>query len=295
MNEDTLFHRICIIGVGLIGSSLAQAIARYNLAHKIIICDISEYNLNQAKELSLADEYTLSAADAVKGCDLVILAAPVGSFGAIAKEIAPHLIKGAILSDVGSVKSVMEKEVKPHLKEDTIMIGGHPIAGTEYSGPKAGFPELFEDRWCILCTDDDTPLLALEKLRKLWHAVKSQVSFMSVERHDEVLALTSHLPHLIAWTIVGTAADMEERTKSDVIRFSASGFRDFTRIAASDPVMWRDVFINNKAAVLETLGRFSEDLTILQRAIRDEDGETLEKHFLRGREIRKKIIDAGQS
>lgn len=293
--QAPLFHHVCIIGIGLIGSSLARALRKYGLAHKIMICDASEYNLNQAKKLYLGDEYTLSAVEAVKGCDLVVLATPVGTFGAIAQDIAPHLIKDAILTDVGSVKTVMEKEVKPHLKADTIMIGGHPVAGTEYSGPKAGFAELFEERWCILCPDDNAPNEAIEKLRQLWSAVKSQVSIMPAARHDEVLAITSHLPHLIAWTIVGTAADMEERTKGDVIRFSASGFRDFTRIAASDPIMWRDVFLNNKTAVLETLGRFSEDLTMLQRAIRDEDGAALEKHFSRGRDIRKRIIDAGQS
>ncbi len=288
------FNRICIIGIGLIGSSLALAIRQYNLAHKIIIADASEYHLKQARELLLGDEYTSDLAEAVKGAELVILATPVGSFGDIAKIIAPHLIKNAILTDVGSVKKIMVSEVAPHLKKDTILIPAHPLAGTEYSGPTSGFAKLFENRWCVLCPQEDTPLEPLEKMRQFWLALKSQVSLMSIERHDEVLALTSHLPHLIAWTIVGTAADMEERTQSDVIRFSASGFRDFTRIAASDPIMWRDVFLTNKNAVLEMLGRFNEDLTMLQRAIRDDDGDYLENHFARGRKIRKNIIDAGQ-
>lgn len=292
---EPVFKHICIIGIGLIGSSLAQAIRQYNLAHKIIICDTSEEHLLQARKLQLGDIYTSTAAEAVKACDLVILATPVGTFSSIAKEIAPHLMEGAIVSDVGSVKKIMETDVKPYMPNNVTVIGGHPIAGTEFSGPNSGFAELFEDRWCILCTDDKTPLFAVEKLRKLWHGIKSQVSFMQAAHHDEVLALTSHLPHLIAWTIVGTAADMEERTKSEVIQFSASGFRDFTRIAASDPVMWRDVFIHNKTAVLEMLGRFNEDLSMLQRAIRDDNAEMLEQHFSRGRDIRKKIIDAGQS
>ncbi len=292
--DNIAFNRICIIGVGLIGSSLALAIKQYNLAHRIMIADASEYHLKQAMDLHLGDEYTSDLSQAVKGADLVILATPVGSFKDIAPVIAPHLIKNAILTDVGSVKKVMLTDVAPHLKSDTIMIPAHPLAGTEYSGPTAGFAKLFENRWCVLCPAKDTPHEPLEKLRQFWLALQSQVSIMDIERHDEVLALTSHLPHLIAWTIVGTAADMEERTKSDVIRFSASGFRDFTRIAASDPIMWRDVFLNNKQAVLEMLGRFNEDLSLLQRAIRNNDGQYLEEHFARGRKIRKGIIDAGQ-
>ncbi len=292
--NNNVFNRICIIGIGLIGSSLALGIRQYNLAHKIIIADASEYHLKQAMDLRLADEYTSDLTEAVKGANLVILATPVGSFGKIAQKIAPYLIKNAILTDVGSVKKVMITEVAPHLKADTILIPAHPLAGTEYSGPTAGFAKLFENRWCVLCPLENTDKDALERMRQFWLSLKSQVSIMHIERHDEVLALTSHLPHLIAWTIVGTAADMEERTKSDVIRFSATGFRDFTRIAASDPIMWRDVFLNNKQAVLEMLGRFNEDLTMLQRAIRDDDGAYLEKHFARGRNIRKSIIDAGQ-
>lgn len=289
-----MFQRICIIGIGLIGSSLARGIRHYNLAHKLVASDASEYHLNQAKKLELADEYTLDPGEAVKGADLIILATPVGTYGSVAKAIAPFTAKGAIITDVGSVKKPMIVDVIPELSDDVIVIPAHPLAGTENSGPSAGFYELFEDRWCVLCPLDDTAFEHVEKLRKFWITLKSSVAIMSVQRHDEVLALTSHLPHLIAWTIVGTAADMEKRTQDDVIRFSAAGFRDFTRIAASDPVMWRDVFLTNKDAVLETLGRFTEDLTMLQRAIRDGDGEYLEQHFIRGRAIRRGVIDAGQ-
>lgn len=289
-----MFQRICIIGVGLIGSSLARGIRHYHLAHKLMLADASEYHLNQAKKLGLADEYTTDLGEAVKGADLIILATPVGTFGSIAEIIAPFVMKGAIVTDVGSVKKPMITDVMPKLSDDVIVIPAHPLAGTENSGPLAGFYELFEDRWCVLCPAKDVGFEHVEKLRKFWYAFKSSVAIMDVQRHDEVLALTSHLPHLIAWTIVGTAVDMEKRIQDDVIRFSAAGFRDFTRIAASDPIMWRDVFLTNKDAVLEMLGRFTEDLTMLQRAIRDSDGEYLEQHFVRGRAIRRGVIDAGQ-
>ncbi len=289
-----LFQRVCIIGIGLIGSSLARGIRHYNLAHKLVVGDVSEFHLKQAQSLGLADEYSSDLCAAVKGADLIILATPVGTFGAIAETIASSIKKGAIVSDVGSVKKPMLSDVRPKLDDDIIVIPAHPLAGTENSGPNAGFYELFHDRWCVLCPLEGTDFAHVEKLRQFWLRLQSSVAVMDVKRHDEVLAVTSHLPHLIAWTIVGTAADMEQRTKDDVIRFSAAGFRDFTRIAASDPIMWRDVFLSNKEAVLEMLGRFTEDLTMLQRAIRDGDGAYLEEHFSRGRGIRRGIIDAGQ-
>ncbi len=296
MGASFMFQRICIIGIGLIGSSLARGIRHYNLAHKLIVCDASEYHLNQAQKLELADEYTADLSEAVKGADLIILATPVGTYGDIAEAIAPFVAKGAIVSDVGSVKKPMITDVMPKFSDDVIVIPAHPLAGTENSGPQAGFYELFEDRWCVLCPLEkyEKEHEYVEKLSKFWRSLKSFVAVMDVKRHDEVLAITSHLPHLIAWTIVGTAADMEKRTKEDVIRFSAAGFRDFTRIAASDPVMWRDVFLTNKDAVLEMLGRFTEDLSMLQRAIRDGDSDYLEQHFIRGRTIRRGVIDAGQ-
>jgi len=288
------FNRVALIGLGLIGSSLSRAIRRGKLAKSISGHARSAETRERAMELGLADEMHATAADAVKGADLVILCTPVGTYAALASEIGPHLEAGAILTDVGSVKKCVIKDVGPHVPAGVHFIPGHPIAGTEHSGPDAGFASLFENRWSILTPVEGTDPDAVARLRAFWEACGSNVDIMDADHHDLVLAIVSHLPHLIAYNIVGTAADLEEVTKSEVIKYSAGGFRDFTRIAASDPVMWRDVFLTNKDAVLEMLGRFSEDLSALQRAIRWGDGEMLEEFFTRTRSIRKGIIEAGQ-
>jgi cyclohexadieny/prephenate dehydrogenase len=289
-----IFDRIGLIGLGLIGSSLARAIKRMNLARSLHAIDTDAAVCERVKALALADHVTSDAAEGVKGCDLVILCVPVGACGPLAQQIGPHLPSGAIVSDVGSVKSAVVKAVKPHLPESVHFIPAHPVAGTEYSGPDAGFSTLFLNRWCILTPLPDADETKSLLLQKFWESIGANVEVMTPERHDLVLAVTSHLPHLIAYNIVGTAADLETVTQSEVIKFSAGGFRDFTRIAASDPTMWRDVFLNNKQAVLEMLGRFTEDLALLQRAIRWGDGETLFKTFTRTRAIRRSIIDLGQ-
>jgi cyclohexadieny/prephenate dehydrogenase len=242
----------------------------------------------------LIDRGSVDAAEAAKGADLVILSVPVGACGPLAAEIAPNLRKGAILTDVGSVKAAVVRDMAPHVPNGVHFVPGHPIAGTEQSGPEAGFAELFDGRWTILTPEPGTDKGAVEKLKAFWTALGSKVEIMSAEHHDMVLAVTSHLPHLIAYNIVNTAAHLERVTNSEVIKFSAGGFRDFTRIAASDPTMWRDVFLNNREAVLDMLGRFSEDLTALQRAIRYGDAETLFRLFGEAREIRRGIIEAGQ-
>jgi cyclohexadieny/prephenate dehydrogenase len=289
-----MFDRIALVGLGLIGSSLAHASKRGKLAGHIAGHAKSAATREAALRIGFADSVHATAAAAVKDADLVILCVPVGACGAIAAEIAPHLKPGAILTDVGSVKAAVLRDVGAHLPTSVHFIPGHPIAGTEQSGPEAGFAELFDSRWCILTPPADADAGAVEKLKAFWKAVGSKVEIMTADHHDLVLAITSHLPHLIAFNIVGTAAHLEEVTDSEVIKYSAGGFRDFTRIAASDPVMWRDVFLNNREAVLEMLGRFSEDLSVLQRAIRWGDGAQLESMFSRAREIRRGIIAAGQ-
>ena len=289
-----LFSRVALIGIGLIGSSLAHVIREKKLAAEITGYARSEATRTKALELGLVDRIYPTAAEAVADADLVILCSPVGTYGALAAEIAPALKPGAILSDVGSVKGAVVKDVLPHVPADVHFIPGHPIAGTEQSGPESGFAELFINRWCILTPLPNADAAAVEKLASFWRACGSNVEMMTPEHHDLVLAITSHLPHLIAYNIVSTAADLEEVTSSEVIKYSAGGFRDFTRIAASDPTMWRDVFLNNKDAVLEMLGRFSEDLSALQRAIRWGDGDTLFNIFTRSRQIRRSIIAAGQ-
>jgi cyclohexadieny/prephenate dehydrogenase len=288
------FNKVALIGLGLIGSSLSHAIRRGKLAKSISGHARSAETRARAMELGLADEMHDTAADAVKGADLVILCTPVGTYAALAGEIGPHLEAGTILTDVGSVKKCVIKDVGPHVPAGVHFIPGHPIAGTEHSGPESGFASLFDNRWSILTPVEGTDPAAVERLRAFWEACGSNVDIMDADHHDLVLAIVSHLPHLIAYNIVGTAADLEEVTKSEVIKYSAGGFRDFTRIAASDPVMWRDVFLTNKDAVLEMLGRFSEDLSALQRAIRWGDGEMLQEFFTRTRSIRKGIIEAGQ-
>lgn len=294
MSNTPIFERLTLIGAGLIGSSIARRAKADGLAKEIIISTRSKETLKRIEELQLADAYILDAADAVKGADCVILCSPVGTYGAIAQHIGPHLAKGAIVSDVGSVKGSVVEQMSPHIPDTAHLIPGHPIAGTEYSGPDSGFPSLFDNRWCILTPPDNCDQTALDKLSNFWKALGSNIEVMEAEHHDLVLAVTSHIPHLIAYNIVGTASDLEEVTESEVMKFSAGGFRDFTRIAASDPTMWRDVFLHNKKAVLEILGRFSEDLSRLQRAVRWGDGDLLFDHFSRTRSIRKGIIDAGQ-
>ena len=292
--SEAPFARVALIGIGLIGSSLAHNIRAHKLADHIAITTRRAETLARAAELGLGDSYHLDAADAVRGADLVILCVPVGSCGAVSKEIAAALEPGAIVSDVGSVKGSVIQQMQPNLPAHVHFVPAHPIAGTEQSGPDAGFRELFENRWCILTPVEGTDPQAVARLRGFWEACGSNVEVMTAEHHDLVLAIVSHVPHLIAYNIVGTAADLETVTQSEVVKFSASGFRDFTRIAASDPTMWRDVFLHNREAVLEMLARFSEDLATLQRAIRWGDGDTLFELFTRTRAIRRGIVEAGQ-
>jgi cyclohexadieny/prephenate dehydrogenase len=288
------FERVALIGLGLIGASLSHVMRREKLARHIAGHAKTEATRTRAMDLGLCHTMHATAAGAAAGADLVILCVPVSACAAIAEEIGPVLAPGAIVTDVGSVKQAVIRDVEPHMPDGVDLVPGHPIAGTEYSGPDAGFAELFHNRWCILTPPDDCNPKAVERLKGFWTACGAEVDFMTPDHHDLVLAITSHLPHLIAYNIVTTAADLEQVTSSEVIKYSAGGFRDFTRIAASDPVMWRDVFLNNREAVLEMLGRFSEDLAGLQRAIRWGDGDQLFELFSRAREIRRGIIAAGQ-
>ena len=289
-----LFERVALIGIGLIGSSLSHAMRRRGLARNITGHAQSDKTRDTALRLGLVDSVCATAQEAARDADLIVLCTPVGVCGKLAQEMAPALGAGAIVTDVGSVKGAVVREVGPHLPKAVHFIPGHPIAGTEHSGPEAGFAELFDGRWCILTPPTGADAGAIDKLRALWEACGSHVEIMDADHHDLVLAITSHVPHLIAYNIVNTARHLEQVTDSEVIKFSAAGFRDFTRIAASDPVMWRDVFLSNKDAVLEMLGRFSEDLTALQRAIRFGDGEVLHKLFTDARATRRGIIQAGQ-
>ena len=291
---DALFNRIALIGIGLIGSSLARAIADQKLASEIGIFDASAEARAVAAELKLG-LVTETLAGAVAGADLVIVATPIGAYADLGPALAPHLKPGAILTDVGSVKQAVIRDLGPHVPEGVHFIPGHPLAGTEHSGPRAGFAELFKGRWAIVTPVAGTDPAATEKLKALWSGVGSMVEVMEPNHHDQVLAITSHLPHLIAYTIVDTATQLETSTQSEVIKFSATGFRDFTRIAASDPTMWRDIFLNNREAVLEILGRFTEDLTAMQRAIRWGEGDKLFEVFSRTRAVRRAIIDAKQA
>ncbi|CAO3427524.1 prephenate/arogenate dehydrogenase family protein [Azospirillum doebereinerae] len=290
-----LFDRVAIIGIGLIGSSLARAIAEYGLAREVVCADRSKDACVVAMELGIVEMATTEVEVALDGADLVVLATPVGSFAEVGERIGPLLAPGTIVTDVGSVKEAVLRDVGPNLPDGVHLVPGHPVAGTEHSGPAAGFASLFQGRWCILTPPSGADEAAVEKVAELWRRVGSNVEIMDASHHDRVLAITSHLPHLIAYTIVGTASDLEDDTKSEVIKFSAGGFRDFTRIAASDPVMWRDVFLNNREAVLEILQRFTEDLTALQRAIRWGEGQQLQDQFTKTRAIRRGIIDAKQA
>jgi cyclohexadieny/prephenate dehydrogenase len=289
-----VFERLAIVGVGLIGSSIARAARAQGAAKTIVATARSPATRKRVRELKLADQVVETNAEAAAGADCVIVCVPVGASGAVAAEIGPKLKQGAIISDAGSVKGAVIAAMRPHIPTHAHFVPAHPVAGTEHSGPDAGFAELFDNRWCILTPPEGTDAAAVEKLKRFWLALGANVEVMDAEHHDLVLAVTSHLPHLIAYNIVGTAADLENGTRGEVMKYSAGGFRDFTRIAASDPTMWRDVFLNNKDAVLEMLGRFSEDLTTLQRAIRFGDGDTLFRLFTEARAVRRGIIEAGQ-
>ena len=291
---EPLVDRLALIGVGLIGSSIARAVRRGGLARHIVGCARSESTRAKALELGAIDEAFADPAEAVRDADLVILAVHLGQYPNVARALAPALKPGAVVSDVGSVKSLVFRDVAPHLPAPERLVPAHPVAGTEKSGPEAGFAELFDGRWCIITPGPDADPDAVELVRNFWTAIGARIEVMDAQHHDLVLAVTSHLPHLIAYNIVGTAADLEEVTKGEVIKYSAGGFRDFTRIAASDPEFWRDVFLNNREAVLEILGRFTEDLFALQRNIRWGEGDKLYELFARTREIRQNIIAAGQ-
>jgi cyclohexadieny/prephenate dehydrogenase len=290
----TVIDTLAIIGCGLIGSSIIHAAKQNNSAKTIYIYDYSAEARQLCREHNIGDVVCDNLQDCVQNADMIILCTPVGTYAEIAKQIMPYLKPNTILSDVGSVKGAVVKAITPFLRDDIHFIPAHPIAGTEKSGPLAGFATLFQNRWCIITPINDNEPFYKQKLKEFWQSLGSMVDEMDIERHDLVLAITSHLPHLIAYNIVGTADHLEKVSEQDVIKFSASGFRDFTRIAASDPTMWRDVFLNNKDAVIEMLGRFVEDLFELQRAIRYGDGQKLYDHFARTRLIRKGIVEAGQ-
>ena len=287
------FKQVALIGLGLIASSISHAMRRAGMETRITGTARSAESRATAEKLGLCEVFA-TAREAAAGADLVILAVPVGVMSAIAEEIAPVLAPGAIVTDVGSVKSAVIDAVSPHIPEGVHFIPSHPLAGTEQSGPDSGFASLFDNRWFIMTPNENDDPDAVAKLRRFWEALGAYVDEMTPEHHDLVLAVTSHTPHLIAYTMVGVADDLARVTESEVVKFSAAGFRDFTRIAASDPTMWRDVFLNNKDATLEILGRFTEELFALQRAIRQGDGEHLFDYFTRTRAIRRGIIEAGQ-
>jgi cyclohexadieny/prephenate dehydrogenase len=291
---EPLFPRLALIGVGLIGGSIARAARAQGIVGEIVATARSPQTRARVVELGLADRVVETSAEAADGADFVIVCTPVGACGPTAKEIASHLKSGAIVSDVASVKGAIVRDMGPHIPRGVHFVPAHPVAGTEHSGPDAGFAELFINRWCILTPAEGTDPQAVERVRAFWAALGARVELMDADHHDLVLAITSHLPHLIAYTIVGTAEELGQVTSSEVIKFSAGGFRDFTRIAASDPTMWRDVFLTNKDAVLEMLGTFNEDLSKLTRAIRRGDGKALFDHFARTRAIRRGIVEIGQ-
>lgn len=289
-----MFQRVALIGLGLIAGSMSLAMRESGLAGRIVGYARSAETRATAREIGLVDEVTDSAAEAVAGADLVVLAVPVGAMAEVAAEIAPHLAPGAILTDVGSVKQAVIEAVGPHVPEGVHFIPGHPLAGTEHSGPRSGFASLFRNRWWLLTPLPDSDPVAVARLTELVRALGANVETMEPAHHDLVLAVTSHAPHLIAYTMVGVADHLRRVTDDEVIKYSAAGFRDFTRIAASDPTMWRDVFLHNREATLDILGRFAEELFVLQRAIRMGDGQHLHDYFTRTRAIRRGIIEAGQ-
>jgi cyclohexadieny/prephenate dehydrogenase len=290
-----LFDRVALIGIGLVGSSLARVLRRDGLAREIVACARRQATLDTVTRLALADQVTADPAEAAAGADLVVLSTPLSAYAEIGRRIAPALKPGAVVSDVGSVKAAAIRDLAPLLPPGVHLVPAHPVAGTEHSGPESGFAEMFADRWCILTPLPGGDAASLDRVTRMWQSAGMKVVTMDAEHHDMVLAITSHLPHLIAYTIVGTATDLEETLKSEVIKFSAGGFRDFTRIAASDPVMWRDISLANREAVLEMLQRFTEDLTALQRAIRWGEGDKLQDLFTRTRTIRRSIIEAKQA
>ena len=291
---SVIYNRVALIGLGLIASSMFWAIKRAGLAGEVTGYARSEATRDTARRIGLCDRVCDTAAEAVEGADLVVMCVPVGAMGQVAAEIAPFLAAGATVSDVGSVKAAVIQAVGPHLPDHVHFIPAHPLAGTEHSGPEAGFATLFDKRWCLLVPVDGTAAAALDRLARFLRGMGANVDKMEADHHDLVLAVTSHAPHLIAYTMVGVADDLRRVTDSEVIKYSAAGFRDFTRIAASDPTMWRDVFLTNKDATLEILGRFTEELFALQRAIRTGDGDHLHAYFTRTRAIRRGIIEAGQ-
>ncbi len=292
---EPVFQTLALIGLGLIGSSVARAARAHGLVGTVVGHARTAETRATAMGLGYLDRVEEDPAAAVADADCVMICTPMGAQASVAKAFAPGLKPGAIVTDVGSVKQPVARELTALLPDSVVLVPGHPLAGTEHSGPEAGFAELFEGRWCVLTPDDKAPRDAVDKVERLWRGMGADVEIMTAEHHDQVMAITSHLPHLIAYTIVGTAVDLEEDLKSEVIRFAATGFRDFTRIAASDPVMWRDVFLTNKQPVLEILQRFTEDLTALQRAIRRGEGDTLQDLFTRTRAIRRGVIEAKQA
>ena len=289
-----LFNEVLIIGIGLIGSSIALSLKKNGIAKKVVGYSKTEKTRKIAKKKNIVDVVINKISDRISDIDLIIICTPLSTYEKIFKLIDPHLSKQTIVTDVGSAKSLIIKNFRRSKGREYDFIPAHPIAGTEQSGPNAGFHELFIDRWCIITPIRENKKRNINTIKKMWKLMGSNVEIMTPDRHDQTMAITSHLPHLIAYNIVSTAADIENVTKSDVIKYSASGFRDFTRIAASDPTMWRDVLLNNKDALLEVISRFSEDLSMLQKAIRWDDGDTLYKLFSKTRKIRNKIIDAGQ-
>ncbi len=293
---EAIFKRLAIIGIGLIGSSIARGAKKFGgIADEIVICDANAAALARAKELGLGDVYEADAGNAVDGADAVILCTPVGSYAALAAAIVPHLAPGSVLSDVGSTKQSVMRDIGPLVPDGVSFVPGHPIAGTEFSGPDAGLAKLFKGRWTLLTPAQGTDEAAVKKIETMWEILGARTARMDAPHHDRVLAIVSHLPHLIAFTICGTADDLADETRQEVLQFAASGFRDFTRIAASDPVMWRDVFLNNKEALLEMLARFSEDAQAMARAVRRGEVDYIEDKINRSRKIRKSLIDLNQA
>ena len=294
--SETVFRRLAVIGLGLIGSSVARRAMRDGtISDEIVGCDLSSEVRDRARALGLAHRIEADPAGAVAGADGVLLCVPVGALGGVAAAIMPHLAPAAILSDVGSTKQSMLREILPILRRDVALVPGHPLAGTEYSGPDAGFATLFEGRWCLLTPPDGTDREAVARIERLWRLCGARTRQMDAAHHDRVLAIVSHLPHLLAFTICSTADDLADETRGEVLEFAASGFRDFTRIAASDPVMWRDIFLNNREALLEMLARFTEDAQAMARAIRWGDESFIVERIERGRAIRRSLIELKQA